>query len=599
MEVELRRPYNFLKPTPLAGNPTLADPSNLDVLNKKERSLRLQLPPPYGDVSKVESTDFEFTYVNKKNYKLTIKKVDKEDNNKPLSGAEFELTSTVDPTKTYKATSDGMGLASFYNLDPGTYTLKETRAPDNYKLNSATSTVTINEDGSVTWTRDTNSLVSNDQEIKYEQTTRKTYIEPYKSNVTYIEHPGYPSYMNFKYYVDVKDPQTGSVQVYIMLKSKANSNGEYTDRNTSFDVYGQNLKINSFRLFDVDPVLRDYLNNFMDNRSTEKYVAQPETQMEEVNLSSGSDNHPSSPISLIKGAVDTIPGKGEVPVDYQLNIPATRFGGATGDWAFLVVLDATVVNKENTSFIDYHWITDEPDPQNYAYIGDYSEIQALENEETYQVPILQYNPTLLVGDEKEPITKMKFYIDKVWKDDQNTDHSIEKGILGFTLTAPTNKTFPAGLKVDTDNPTDRKYKITDISADRKIVTLEMDLQSAYESFTSSSGEEQGIKIEVPSDWPSGDYKLTEIIAPIGYRISDETYIISINQTDKTISYGQSQLYAKNGQTDLLNILKIVNKKEEFPLTGGISSLIFSVIGGGLMLASIIWYRKKRREKLIL
>lgn len=76
--------------------------------------------------------------------------------NGPLSGAEFTLTRTdkVDGTKyVYVQESDANGALHFKGLDAGTYELKETKAPANYTLNSATIPVVItakyNEDGTL------------------------------------------------------------------------------------------------------------------------------------------------------------------------------------------------------------------------------------------------------------------------------------------------------------------------------------------------------------------------------------------------------------------------------------------------------------------
>ena len=61
----------------------------------------------------------------------------------------FELTK--DSTQTKTATTNGLGLATFEELEPGNYTLSEKTPPKNYKKNDKTSTITIAEDGSITW----------------------------------------------------------------------------------------------------------------------------------------------------------------------------------------------------------------------------------------------------------------------------------------------------------------------------------------------------------------------------------------------------------------------------------------------------------------
>lgn len=105
----------------------------------------------YGNVTESQSNN-GFTIVNTLNIKegelvpatLTIKKVDSNDNTKPLSGAEFTLTNeggqVVD-----KATTDAEGTCVFDELAAGTYTLTETAAPEGYEKPSTPWTVTVEE----------------------------------------------------------------------------------------------------------------------------------------------------------------------------------------------------------------------------------------------------------------------------------------------------------------------------------------------------------------------------------------------------------------------------------------------------------------------
>lgn len=74
-----------------------------------------------------------------------VKKVDKDDTSKGLSGAEFTLS---DATGAVLATqvSDKDGDLAFTTLTEGTYTLKETKAPDNYKLDETEHAVLVTYD---------------------------------------------------------------------------------------------------------------------------------------------------------------------------------------------------------------------------------------------------------------------------------------------------------------------------------------------------------------------------------------------------------------------------------------------------------------------
>lgn len=74
-----------------------------------------------------------------------VKKVDKDDTSKALAGAEFTLS---DATGTVLATqvSDKDGNLAFTTLTEGTYTLKETKAPNNYKLDETEHAVVVTYD---------------------------------------------------------------------------------------------------------------------------------------------------------------------------------------------------------------------------------------------------------------------------------------------------------------------------------------------------------------------------------------------------------------------------------------------------------------------
>ena len=72
-----------------------------------------------------------------------------------LEGAEFSLTgvsdygTSIDMTATSGKADDG-GLVVFEGLEPGTYILKETKAPAEHDLNKKPYTVVVNKDGTFT-----------------------------------------------------------------------------------------------------------------------------------------------------------------------------------------------------------------------------------------------------------------------------------------------------------------------------------------------------------------------------------------------------------------------------------------------------------------
>src|SRR5699024_1708209 len=74
--------------------------------------------------------------------KVIINKVDEE--NEALEGAEFTLMGPNGFSET--KTSDNSGMIVFDNLEWGTYTLTETKAPEGYRLLKKEITIEINED---------------------------------------------------------------------------------------------------------------------------------------------------------------------------------------------------------------------------------------------------------------------------------------------------------------------------------------------------------------------------------------------------------------------------------------------------------------------
>lgn len=70
-------------------------------------------------------------------------KVDENDEQKALEGAEFQLTSNTDESKVFTSTSDEDGYIEFKGLDAGEYTLVETKAPEGYSISDVEYTVSI------------------------------------------------------------------------------------------------------------------------------------------------------------------------------------------------------------------------------------------------------------------------------------------------------------------------------------------------------------------------------------------------------------------------------------------------------------------------
>ena len=106
-----------------------------------------------------------------------VKKVDKDDTSKGLAGAEFSLS---DATGAVLATqvSDKDGDLAFTTLTEGTYTLKETKAPNNYKLDETEHAVVVTYDadqqlyhvtidGEATGSKASPKVIANEKDIHY------------------------------------------------------------------------------------------------------------------------------------------------------------------------------------------------------------------------------------------------------------------------------------------------------------------------------------------------------------------------------------------------------------------------------------------------
>ena len=106
-----------------------------------------------------------------------VKKVDKDDTSKGLAGAEFNL---LDASGAVLATqvSDKDGNVAFTTLTEGTYTLKETKAPTNYKLDETEHSVVVTYDadqqiyhvtidGEAIGSKASPKLITNENDIKY------------------------------------------------------------------------------------------------------------------------------------------------------------------------------------------------------------------------------------------------------------------------------------------------------------------------------------------------------------------------------------------------------------------------------------------------
>ena len=97
---------------------------------------------------------------------------------------------------------------------------------------------------------------------------------------------------------------------------------------------------------------------------------------------------------------------------------------------------------------------------------------------------------------------------------------------------------------------------------------------------------------------AGDYELEEITAPTGYALLKEG--VKFNVKDGTYTKDESEKaihYNKDADTNAQkDALRVDNKKVTIPQTGGIGTVIFTVVGISLMAGAFIAMRKRTAEE---
>ena len=109
----------------------------------------------YGDAEESKNTSGYYTLINEPYHSIRFVKSSTYGDNIYLEGAEFSLTgvsdygTSVEKTAVSGKAEDG-GLVVFDGLEPGTYILKETKAPAEHDLNEKPYTVKVNKNGTFT-----------------------------------------------------------------------------------------------------------------------------------------------------------------------------------------------------------------------------------------------------------------------------------------------------------------------------------------------------------------------------------------------------------------------------------------------------------------
>lgn len=142
--------------------------------------------------------------------------------------------------------------------------------------------------------------------------------------------------------------------------------------------------------------------------------------------------------------------------------------------------------------------------------------------------------------------------------------------------------------------------------------LELELKGSSEKtevYDLTQSTKDGFKFEIPSDFKSGNYILTEKTAPMGYKKSNIEYHLKIDNEErkiileKEVQNGVSTvkntiLYQENGDNIETKTLNITNEKATYPHTGGRGIALFIVTGVLFMIGSIGAYYMIEKKKSI-
>ena len=258
---------------------------------------------------------------------FTVVKVDSKDPSKKLAGATFKLLGDNQPS----IVTDSAGKATFSNVLPGTYTLKEEKAPAGYKLDQSQKTITIAEDGTI-------SVDGGNIQLSGGKNVTKL--------VQHDSAPNWPDYMNAMHYGKITTNETtnqNEVEFYLYLKPQSDNGGNGTNRNTRLNISIPGVNITDVTAYDVSPGYRNTVKYSM-----EKQIADQYTSILGDNVINAANNNK---ITGTLNKTDPYTGK----TGYQIYFPEARFAN---DWGFLVKVKANIGDKQSVN-LDYDWLTNE------------------------------------------------------------------------------------------------------------------------------------------------------------------------------------------------------------------------------------------------
>ena len=304
----------------------ISQPLSNNIISVADKKYTFKENANYYDVN--SKTHYITNALIEKNDKIpatfTVIKVDANNPEKRIPGANFYLLGAE-----ISITTDSNGEATFNNVKPGTYTLKETKAPAGYKLDQEAKTITISDDGKVS---------ISGKNAQFSSGSGKTDI---------LEHSDYPNwkdFMNTQHYGKID--KNGNLKFYVYLKPYDQRVGGRTDKDTTFNISipGFNLQDSNIKVYDVNSNQRPDIFASMNNQSVDQKLS----SLGKITLGAPNNN------GAIEGKANTKnPLSGNT--SYQISFPQGRFGD---NWGFLVEVSADIGNKDST-VLSYDWLAKE------------------------------------------------------------------------------------------------------------------------------------------------------------------------------------------------------------------------------------------------
>lgn len=269
---------------------------------------------------------------------IKIIKKDSKDEKILLQGARFSLIGDGSSNMEYSGVTDFNGEVIFKNVTPGVYILQEDSAPDGYKRHNTTDTVTVDENGRVTWTN--NIITTENYKTSLENKNGKLSTDVLYRNGSPVV---YPSFMNALSYatIDGKD-----FKYYVFLKPDYNTKGTAgsangTDKITRLlisysNVTGKSRLPEKIKIYSVPATNKSEIKKDFLNKDIEKHLSRFTIV-------------PNKKIGLNTNFEELYLGK----TGYNIDFPTQEF---EGDKGIIVCYSGQIDDEQIETLFCYDWI---------------------------------------------------------------------------------------------------------------------------------------------------------------------------------------------------------------------------------------------------